>query len=199
MAKYTVLADVSRTLTDLLRTYAVPEPVAKPEQIGICSPQDRGGFVVGVHPYDMKESTPSGLNVPLTLPDGRLQNPPMEFRLSYMVSVVSKAEAATRALDEQRIMGKVLQILKDYARLPEQFMPESLRQANEPLSVDMVPMELDEKIKIWSMFNEPYHMSAFFTVSPVLIESSIIRQPSPRVRTVALGSVQQEEYRHAHT
>lgn len=195
MANYTVIADVSKTIVELLRTYAVPEPVAKAEQIGTCNPQDRGGYVVGIHPYDIKENKESRQIDPIQLPDGRLQNPPTEYTVYYMISVVSKAEAGTKALDEQRIMGKVLQVLKDYTKLPEKQMPEPLRMSGDRLVVELLPLELEEKVKIWSMFNEPYRLCTFFTVSPVNVESSIVKLPAKRVTEVHFGAEQRDRGR----
>lgn len=192
MAGYSVFADVGKTLVDLLRAGAVPEPVAKAEQIGLCSPQDRGGFVVGLHPYDMKEDAAARRLEPIPLPDGSLQDPPGAYTLSYIVSVASKAEAAAKAMDEQRILGRVLQLLRDNSRLPEAFMPPKLRAAGEPMAVELTPVELEEKVKVWSMFGEPCRPCAFFTVGPVLVESTVIRRPAPRVVRVELGAEQRE-------
>ena len=36
-----------------------------------------------------------------------------------MISVASKAEKETRTMDEQMIMGRVIQVLEDNNRLPE--------------------------------------------------------------------------------
>ena len=56
MAKYSIIADIGKGLVNMLRDKLVPEPVGKPEHIGICEPKNRGGFVVGIHPYDIKVS-----------------------------------------------------------------------------------------------------------------------------------------------
>lgn len=192
MAGYSVFSDVGKTLVDLLRAGAVPEPVAKAEQIGVCSPQDRGGFVVGLHLYDVREDPGARRTEPILLPDGSLQNPPGAFTLSYLASVASKAEAATRALDEQSILGRVIQLLRDNARLPEAYMPPRLRAAGEPVSVEIAPMELEDKVKVWTMFGEPCRPCVFFTVGPVLVESSVVRKGAPKVLSVTLGTERKE-------
>ncbi len=50
----------------------------------------------------------------------------------------------------------------------------------------MLPLELEEKVKIWSMFNESYRLSIFFSLGPVLIESKHIKTPSARVTTLEI-------------
>ena len=192
MAKYSVISDVSRTIVDLLRAELVPEPVAQAEQIGVCDPHDRGSFVVGIHIYDISESGEMRANGPVLQADGSLRNPPVSLNLSLMVSVSSKAEKETRTLDEQMIMGRVIQVLGDNKRLPEKYMPPALRAAGEVIRVSNVPMELEEKTKIWTMFSESYKLSAFYKVGPVLLESAVVTMPAPRVKEIQLGTEQKE-------
>lgn len=54
--KYTAIYDVSRTLTDILRAGVVPEIIAKPEEVGLCSPADHGDYVMGVYLYNIEQS-----------------------------------------------------------------------------------------------------------------------------------------------
>ncbi len=190
MAKYSVISDVSRTIVDLLQAELVPEPVAQAEQIGVCDPHDRGNFVVGVHIYDISESGEARANGPVPQPDGSLRNPPVALNLSMMISIASKAEKETRTIDEQRIMGRVIQVMEDNKRLPEKYMPPALRAAGEIIRVSNVPMELEEKTKIWTMFSESYKLSVFYKVGPVLLESAVVTRPAPRVREVRLGTEQ---------
>ena len=195
MAKYSVISDVSRTIVDLLRAELVPEPVAQAEQIGACDPHDRGNFVVGVHIYDIAEAGEMRANGPVLQDDGSLRNPPVSLNLSLMVSISSKAEKETRTLDEQMIMGRVIQVLGDNKRLPEKYMPPALRAAGEVIRVSNVPMELEEKTKIWTMFSESYKLSAFYKVGPVLLESAVVTMPAPRVKEIQLGLEQKERER----
>lgn len=192
MAKYSVIADVSRTVVDLLRAELVPEPVAQPEQIGACDPHERGSCVVGVHIYDISEAGETRQLAPVSQPDGSQRNPPTSLYLSLMVSVASKAEKETRALDEQLIMGRVMQVLEDNRRLPEKYMPAALRASGDTVTISAVPMELEEKTKIWTMFTESYKLSVFYKVGPVFLESAVVTRPSARVREILLDAKQKE-------
>lgn len=192
MAKYSVIADVSRTIVDLLRAELVPEPVAQAEQIGACDPHERGSCVVGVHIYDISEAGETRRLTPVVQPDGSQRNPPIPLYLSLMVSVASKAEKETRTLDEQLIMGRVMQVLEDNRRLPVKYMPSALYAAGETVTVSAVPMELEEKTKIWTMFTESYKLSVFYKVGPVFLESAVVTRPAARVREVQLGAEQKE-------
>ena len=192
MAKYSVISDVSRTIVDLLRGELVPEPVAQAEQIGACDPHERGNCVVGVHIYDITESGEMRPTGQVLQADGSLRNAPVSLYLSLMISVASKAEKETRTLDEQTIMGRVIQVLEDNKRLPEKYMPPALRAAGEVIRVSNVPMELEEKTKIWTMFSESYKLSVFYKIGPVLLESAVVTVPAPRVKEIQLGTEQKE-------
>lgn len=187
MGKYTIIADIGKTLVNLFRDTMVPQPIKKPEQIGVCSPKERGSFSLGIHQYDIVQE--NGLrNDPIHLPDGSLQNPPVNYELFYIISVSSKAEASTKAIDEQRIFGRLLQVINDNQVIPQKYMPEVLRMSDEEISINMLSLELDQKIKIWSMFSEPYRLSAFFSVKPISIESTVIKKPKHRVSSINVFS-----------
>ena len=192
MAQYSVISDVCKTIVDLLQAEMVPEPIAQAEQIGVCDPHERGSCVVGVHIYDISEAGESRQTQPVVQADGSLRSPGTALYLSMMVSVASKAEKETRALDEQMIMGRVIQVLGDNKRLPEKYMPPSLRAAGETILVSGVPMELEEKTKIWTMFSESYKLSMFYKVGPVVLDSAVVSRPAERVREIRLGAEQKE-------
>ena len=90
------------------------------------------------------------------------------------------------------IMGRVIQVLEDNKRLPEKYMPPALRSAGEVIRISNVPMELEEKTKIWTMFSESYKLSVFYKVGPVLLESAVVTRPATRVREIQLGTEQKE-------
>jgi hypothetical protein len=191
LAKYTIISDIGRGIISLLRAKLVPEPIDKPEKIGICEPKERGEYIVGVHPYDIKEDTSGQNRDPVSLPDGTVQDPPAMIELYYMISVSSKAQIDTRSAEESRIIGRVIQVFKDNPVIPQVYMPRGVNIESIPIS--LLPIEMEEKVKIWTMFGESYKLSVFYVVGPVAIDSEVIRKPQKRVETVFLGSTQ---YKH---
>lgn len=107
-----------------------------------------------------------------------------------MISVSSKAEVANRAIDEQRILGKIMQVMADNTEIPEKYMPETLKLSNEKIGLSILKLDLEEKVKIWSMFSEPYKLSVFYSAGPISVESEIIKKPSKKVTTVDISSKQ---------
>ena len=190
MAKYTIISDIGKGLVSLLRDKLVPEPVDKGESIGICDPKERGGYIVGIHPYDIKEDTSGRATENTTLPDGSVQDPPAMIELYYVVSVCSKAEIETKALDEAKIIGKILQIFKDNPTIPPRYMPNNVGMPIENVPISMLPLNMEEKVKVWTMFGEPYKLSVFYVVGPIAIDSENIHKAKKKVETVYLGSDQ---------
>ena len=56
MGKYTSIAEVGMAIVRLLRKELVPDTLQNPDAIGLCSPTDRGDYMVGIHLYDIRES-----------------------------------------------------------------------------------------------------------------------------------------------
>ena len=190
MAKYTIISDIGKGLVSLLRDKLVPEPVDKGESIGICDPKERGGYIVGIHPYDIKEDTSGRATENTTLPDGSVQDPPAMIELYYVVSVCSKAEIETKALDEAKIIGKIIQIFKDNPTIPPRYMPNNVGMPIENVPISMLPLNMEEKVKVWTMFGEPYKLSVFYVVGPIAIDSENIHKAKKKVEPVYLSSDQ---------
>ena len=188
MAKYTIISDVGKGLLALLKDKLVPDTVDKGESIGICDPKDRGDYIVGIHPYDIREDTSGKNTESISLPDGSTQDAPAMLELYYVISVNSKAEIGDRALDEAKIIGKIIQVLKDNSIIPSIYMPSNMGTAVEKVPISMLPLSMEEKVKVWTMFGESYKLSAFYVVGPVAIDSEKISKPKRRVENVFLDT-----------
>ncbi len=190
MAKYSIISDIGKGLVNMLRDKLVPEPIDKPEYIGMCEPKNRGGYVVGIHPYDIQENRDGKAQEAFTLADGSIQAPPARIEVYFMISVCSKADIETKAIDEARIIGKVIQVMNDNPNIPQSYMPPSTEYPRELIPVSMLPLEVEEKVKIWTLFGESYKISSFYVAGPIAIESENIQKPDKRVKSFMLNSTQ---------
>ncbi len=198
MAKYTIISDIGKGLLFILRDKLVPDVIDKAESIGICDPKERGGYIVGIHPYDIKEDLSGTAKEPQNLPDGSIQDPPAMIEINYVISVNSKAEIESKALDEAKIIGKIIQIFKDNPTIPARYMPDNAGMPLENVPISMLPINMEEKVKVWTMFGESYKLSVFYVVGPVAIDSENIHKPKRRVETIYLGSNQFERKKELH-
>ena len=72
--------------------------------------------------------------------------------------------------NEQRILGRVLQVLMDHTILYDVEGDEETSA-----SITILPLSFEEKTKIWSVLSVPYQLGIYFSVSPVLLSSRRIR------------------------
>ena len=191
MSKYTIMADIGKAMINMLRDKLVPEPLSKAEQIGLCDPKERGNYVVGVHAYDLRENNSNGTQrEPIRLPNGMLKNPPSTWELYYMISVASKSDLESKALDEAKIIGRIIQIFQDNPVIPAIYVPQTAGETLDNMQISSLPLSMEEKVKVWTMFGEAYKLSVFYLVGPITIDSNVVTEPHPRVETIILGSSQ---------
>lgn len=179
MASYEIIADVSRTLLELLRNNLTPEPINKKELIGLCSPVEPGNFILGLNIYDVEESKNLGTQNSVNLRPGLQQDPPTPLMLYYMFTVYSKAELANRVMDEQRIMGRIIQVLNDHSKLKGEHLQGVLKETSSQLVLSRVNLSMDEKVKVWSLYNQPYRLSVYYTAGPIYLPSDVVRDTRP--------------------
>ena len=190
MGSYTVIADVSRSIIEILRSRLVPEPVKKAETIGLCPPNDRGNNILGLYLYDIEENPDTRSREKIILDKEHYKDPPISLNLYYMLFAYSDSEPITRSIDEQRILARAIQQLNDNRRIPEEYLQGTVKENHENIDIQMINIGLDEKVKIWSLFNQPYKISAFYKVGPVFMEADKIKS-FKRVTEVNI-SVQQK-------
>lgn len=176
MAKYTVIADVSSTIINLFRANMVPEPISKSEQVGFCTPSERGDFALGLYVYDVKENGNYRPTDMRAFGSSSLVYPPMSLTLKLMVTAYSKGDIMTKVIDEQRILGRAIQVLNDNRKIEEKYLAGSIKEYKEEIRINNIELEYDEKIRIWSMFNEPYKLSMYYEIGPIFLESTRVKE-----------------------
>ena len=169
MSNYSAIAETGELLVKLLRENLVPKVILNSDSIGLCNPADRGDYTLGVNLYDVRESEemfPSGMR------DRSVneQKYPSKFMtLFYMVTVYSNSDLKYKAMEEQKIVGKVIQILMDNNLL------KNGQEHSNPARIEMLRISRDERGKIWSEYSVPYKLSLFYKVYPIEIESAKTR------------------------
>ena len=180
---YSIIADVGVSITKLLQENLVPEPVQNSDMIGLCSPYDKGDFVLCLHLYDIQdamENRPVEMEI---VSNHTLRYPPTAYTLFYMLTVISNEQTSTRSVNEQRIFGKALQTLADNAILEPYRMIGAAADNREPVNIMNNNISFDEKSKLWNFQNSPYRLSAFYKVAPVYIESNRTRESKRVIET----------------
>lgn len=186
MGDYTVIAEVGNALVRLLQMELVPDIISNNAGIGLASPADRGDMTLCIHLYDVSES--QNYRVSGMISDGvdRQKFPPIHLMLSYMITAFSASDVKFRSQDEQRILGKVVQVLRDNPILNLETMEFGTGSEGDRIRIEMIKPYEEEKSNIWSFPNMPAKLSLFYRMEPVALESA---------KTKNIRRVQEIEFR----
>lgn len=187
MADYPIIADVSNFIVRTLRGKMCPEPIPSANNIQVSSPADQDvDYILGLYLYDIRET--AGMATPPTMPVGqvRLQKTPKPYDLYYMVFINGSSQMGLKALDIQKILGRVAQIVNDNnSVLPNQL--QSWLENNEPpIVLSQAKITLEEKVRVWQAINKPYQVSLFYKAGPVFLSSEVVID-TPRVVDATFG------------
>ncbi|WP_432666849.1 DUF4255 domain-containing protein [Wukongibacter baidiensis] len=160
----------------LLQENLIPEPIDKKENIGLCSPAEKGDFQLTLYLYNIEESGEFRQTEMIKLPDGNLRYPPISFNLYYLLTAYSTAELKYKALDEHKILGRAIQVLYDNAILRDSQLVGSLKDSNQEIRLEIKNLSYDEMMRIWNFNDIPYSLSIAYRVGPVLIDSTRIKE-----------------------
>ena len=183
MSDYTKIADTGNGVIALLKDALIPELLNSPDQIGLCSPEDHGDFAVGVWLYDVSEDTSIQAHEMMNIGRNTQRYPSMYLTLHYMITLYLQSDLKYRAPQEHHILGRIIQTFRDHAAMdPDRFTPlEGATGTN--IRIQMKDLELEEKLRLWTVPNMAYRTSLFYTAGPVVIQSTR-RKTVTRVREI---------------
>ncbi len=188
MADYAKIADTGNGILTLLKEALIPELLNSPDQIGLCSPEDHGDFAVGVWLYDVKTDTSVQNHEMTNIGRNAQRYPSVYLTLYYMITMYMQSDLKYLALQEQQIMGRIVQALHDKASIDsETFAPVDVPGGGN-IRIQMQNLEIEEKMRIWTIPNAAYRTSLYYTAGPVEIKST---------RKKAVKRVQQIHYQYS--
>jgi hypothetical protein len=106
---------------------------------------------------------------------GSLQFPPLMLNLTYMLIAYSNAELQSRALDEQLILGRAMQVLYDHSILRGSVLQGSLAASEEELRLVFDVVTAETMRDLWTFSDVPFKLGVSFTVSPVQLDSTRVK------------------------
>ncbi|WP_455902275.1 DUF4255 domain-containing protein [Clostridium sp.] len=176
MGKYTSIAEVGMAIVRLLRKELVPDTLQNPDAIGLCSPTDRGDYMVGIYLYDIRESEELRVNTMIARGAQELLFPPSYVNLYYMITVTSTGDIKYRSEEEHKILGRIVQVLADYPCLDRETLEPVTSRKQLDVELSMQNLTLEDKMRIYSVPNAGYKLSLFYRAAPVEIESTKSRR-----------------------
>lgn len=177
MGGYTVIADLGASLLRLLRDHLTPDPVPRPDLIGMASPRDAGDLALSLFLYNVKENGESRRTGMIDR-GGVLQYPPQALDFYFIMTAHSNADRLTRSLDEHRILGRAMQVLYDNGVLSGPYLEGTLAEGGSPIRLALMSLEGDELMKLWQFGDMPYKLSVVYRVGPVMLDSNRVKSVS---------------------
>ncbi len=188
MGRYSIIAETGEELLRYLKEGLIPNLIPDDSQIGLCSPDDRGDYTVGIYLYDIKVDENIRISGMQSRGYREQTYPPLYVELYYMIMVRSASDIQHRSLTEHRIIGRIIQVLNDNntmkaARFGSNDAPD--------MHIELVHPEHSEIKDIWTNEKDAYRLSLFYKIAPAQIESEHVRSVS-RVADVEI-SIQEHE------
>lgn len=177
MGDFTAISATSHTLKTLLETYITDETTAPlagtpidlrtPEELRIAGIRN----AISLWCYRVVRCA-EVLNRPETrIPPDRVKRPAFPIELHYLITPL-----ATAAADEQTLMGRVVQVLHDYAIVRGAAIPASVAaQLPAEMRVNFEALTLEELTRVWHALKADYQLSVSYQVQ--LIEIDSMRDP----------------------
>lgn len=178
MADYTAFVEAGNALVELLRDNMTPEPVSNRETISLCSPHESENNQLTVYLFHIEEdqqNTQAGyyqhsVNVQKVRPT--------QYQLSFLITAHSKAPAQLKEADQYRMIGAVIQIIKDMPVMDKRYLQGSLLDTGAELHLSVERPNFDQMIKIWNNTSSPYKLSIVCKLGSVAIDSKRMRTVS---------------------
>jgi hypothetical protein len=165
-----VIADVSETLqtvlTDALSTLAPGPPVA--EVHDLATPVTTNPPRVTLFLFEVGEDATQRNRPPVraVVPPGLTsEKAPMALRLRYLVTAWSGD-----LFTDQRMLGRVLQVLYDDAILNGPQLQGGLAGTSQALKVTLAQLTLEERSRIWHAIQQPYKLSVTYEIRVVNLD-----------------------------
>ncbi len=172
MADFSILSEISNEVLKLLREQICPELIPSPESIALAAPTDKNAdFQLGLYLYDLQEVREYQQVDMIRLSGGREQYPPKLLSIYYILYLNSRSQMISTPENEQRILGRAMQVLMDYAVLKG-----AAADGETAPSVAVQTLSFEEKTRIWSVLNVPYQLGIYFQVAPVILSSRRTRE-----------------------
>ena len=172
MADYTAFVEAGNALVELLRDNLTPEPLDNRETISLCSPHESENNQLTLYLYHIEEE-----NQPMTagyrVERGDTQRiPAAQYTLRYLATAHSKAPAQLKEADQHRIMGAMVQVIRDHPVIPQRYLSGSSAEEQAQLHIAVERTPLEQLLKIWNNTSKEYKLSIVVMLSGVTIRST---------------------------
>lgn len=181
MAEYTAFVEAGNALVELLRDNLVPEPLGSREAISLCSPHESENNQLTVFLYHIEEENKNQTAGFYSRDRDTEQAFPGQYALRFLLTAHSKAPAPLKEADQYRVMGAVMQTLRDNPVIKPKYLSGSAAEEGADWHVMVEKTPLDQLLKIWNNNTRDYKLSVSVLMTGITIRSTRKRRVT-RVR-----------------
>lgn len=177
------LSLVSKALKRVIENAVVGSSIwnkVQPPNVSILPPDKLKADSLGLYLYHVSEDPafknqpPAGSSAD-TVP---VRYTPMSLNLYYLLTTDAQVETDDKMEDAQMLMGLAIKALHDYPMLTEStvvntvniFKDVGLDHSSAKLKTTMQPTPYNEAVNYWTAGQSPLRLSAYYTVSVVLLD-----------------------------
>lgn len=182
-----IIADTAKTIQFMLKENLVPDIIKNENQISLCSPSENQDSLLSAYFYSIEEDRRLVDNNMISLGMNKMQYPPIKLKLSMMVFAKSNAKSSEKAIDEYKIIGKVIELFNDNKILARESLQGAITEQKEEINIELRSFSFEEQSRIWSMFQVNYTSSVFYEIYPIIIPSRKIIETT-RVKEIAFDT-----------
>ena len=187
MADYTAFVEVGNALTELLRDNLSPEPIGNRELISLCSPHESENNQLTLYLYHVDEENQNMTSGYYQVGRDVQRRSAAQFTLRYLLTAHSKAPVQLKEADQHRILGAVIQTLRDNPVIPAKYMTGSAGEDGDEWHVSVEKTPLEQLLKIWNNTSKDYKVSIVVMVTGVNVSSKRLRR-TPRVTEITINT-----------
>jgi hypothetical protein len=170
MATFQAIEDVSTTLANLLgagllglgTTVLVDDLQTPPAKANVLTL-----FLYRITEDGHARNRPPEVRVTGTPASAEVRRPPLALCMHYMLT-----PWGTHFPVNHQILGQAMQTLHDNAIISGSALAGSLAP-DEDLHLTMVPVSLEDQLRVWYAINKPYRLSLYYDARVVRIESAV--------------------------
>jgi hypothetical protein len=174
MADYTVLAEVGQSLVSVLweeiqNDSQVNSLIDNENRISLDSPfdlQDNDSVKLSIYLYRITEDATTKNHFPVQGNGAQQRKPPLTLDLHYLVTPL-----VGTVIDQQIVLGKVMQVFYDRAILEGNDLSGSLAASGEEIRLILKPVALEETTRVWQAMEMSYRLSLVYLARVAIVDS----------------------------
>jgi hypothetical protein len=174
MGAYTVVAEAGESLVNVLWQEIQSDPqvnslIDNENRISLDSPsdlQDNDSVQLSIYLYQITENASTKNQIPVQGDGAQVRKAPLALDLHYLVTPL-----VGTVIDQQIILGKVMQVLYDRAILQGADLTGSLASSGQEVRVILNPVPYEELTRLWQSMEMSYRLSVVYLVRVIMVDS----------------------------